>query len=126
MVSPCHDLYCNEKVDPCPAANAVQRPKTAYSLLSRVLLEGFWGDWETAIMKWTTRKRRHDLRMQFQSEWHRWFAWRPVVVVTEEGGSEYWVWMETVERKWGSGKYTGRRKWRYRPAQSSRDRRLRG
>jgi hypothetical protein len=71
-------------------------------------------------MKWPTRRRRHDLRAQSQSEWHRWLAWRPVVVMIEEG-SEYWVWLEIVERKWGTSRYTGMRKWRYRPAGSSRD-----
>ena len=72
-------------------------------------------------MKWPTRRRRHALREHSRSEWHRWFAWRPVVVVTEDG-SENWVWLEIVERKWGASKYTGQRKWRYRPAESARDR----
>ncbi len=70
-------------------------------------------------MKWTTRRRKHNLRAQSLSSWHRWFAWRPVVVVGEE--AEHWVWLETIERKWGASKYSGQRKWRYRPAGSSTD-----
>jgi hypothetical protein len=44
MVSSSHNLYCNEKDNPCPGAYAsLRRLKTAYSLLSCVLLEGFEG-----------------------------------------------------------------------------------
>ena len=32
-------------------------------------------------------------RYQPATEWHRWFAWYPVVI---EG---QWVWLETVERR---------------------------
>ncbi len=56
--------------------------------------------------------------MQSHSEWHRWFAWHPVVIAIE-GRSEYWVWLEIVERKWGRSRYSGKGKWRYRPAGSS-------
>ncbi len=74
-------------------------------------------------MKWATRRHRDDLREQSRSDWHRWFAWRPVVVNTGEGSQywEYWVWLEVVERKWGTSRYSGQQKWRYRPAESDRD-----
>jgi hypothetical protein len=42
-------------------------------------------------MKWKTKKR---------SEWHRWFAWYPVVTTTYNtlGGNKY-AWLCFVERK---------------------------
>lgn len=39
-------------------------------------------------MKVLTLAPERDLR-----EWHRWFAWRPVLV------DRTWVWLETVERR---------------------------
>ena len=46
-----------------------------------------------------------------KTQWHRWFAWRPVVVrrIGEAGGMPhitiFWTWWEHVERKliynWG-------------------------
>jgi hypothetical protein len=38
-------------------------------------------------MRW----RAHEFRDN--EDWHKWFAWRPVVV------DGRWVWLETVERK---------------------------
>ena len=32
-------------------------------------------------------------------DWHRWFAWYPVVIWDEEQEREFYVWLETVERK---------------------------
>lgn len=40
-------------------------------------------------------------------EWHRYFAWHPVI--TLEG---WFVWLETVERKWGDSLCGG--SWDYR------------
>lgn len=31
-------------------------------------------------------------------DWHRWFAWYPVVVWNEKKERDYYVWLETVER----------------------------
>jgi hypothetical protein len=31
-------------------------------------------------------------------EWHRWFAWRPVVI-GRNGNYREWVWWEWIERK---------------------------
>jgi hypothetical protein len=36
-----------------------------------------------------------------------------------DGGLEYWVWLERVERKWSHGKY-GKTHWRYRPVAAER------
>ena len=46
-------------------------------------------------------------------EWHRWFAWYPVPVVHK--GKLRFAWLRFVERKWGTARYSGRIKWRYRP-----------
>jgi hypothetical protein len=50
-------------------------------------------------MKWTTQKRwpRPPHRT-----WHRWFAWRPVVLsedLSEDQGMRCWVWLETIARR---------------------------
>jgi len=68
-------------------------------------------------MKWVTRRHASDQREAAQSEWHRWFAWYPVVIMIE--GGEYRVWLEYIERKLGAGRYTGKLKWRYRRVRSS-------
>ena len=50
-------------------------------------------------------------------EWNRWFAWYPVPFVID--GNLHYAWLQTVERKWGSSRYSGTIKWRYRlPTQS--------
>jgi hypothetical protein len=45
-------------------------------------------------------------------EWHRWFAWYPVPVVRK--GNLRYAWLRFVERKWGTSRYSGTMKWRYR------------
>ena len=46
-------------------------------------------------------------------EWNRWFAWYPVPLVID--GKKHYAWLQTVERKWGTSRYSGTIKWRYRP-----------
>jgi hypothetical protein len=50
--------------------------------------------------------------------WHRWFAWYPVPIAI--GGKLRYAWFQSVERKWGTSRYSGTIKWRYRPRNSSR------
>ena len=69
-------------------------------------------------MRWPTRQHVLSVRAESQSLWHRWFAWRPIVMKID-GGLEYWVWLERVERKWSHGKY-GKTHWRYRPVAAER------
>jgi hypothetical protein len=51
-------------------------------------------------------------------EWRRWFAWYPVAVVRK--GKLRYAWLQSIERKWGTSKYSGTIKWRYRLPKSSR------
>ena len=51
-------------------------------------------------------------------EWHRWFAWYPVPVVRK--GKLRYAWLRFVERKWGTSRYSGTMKWRYRLPTRSR------
>ena len=53
-------------------------------------------------------------------EWHRWFAWHPAPIVID--GRLHYAWLQSVERKWGSSRYSGTIKWRYRLRTSSRSR----
>jgi len=53
-------------------------------------------------------------------EWNYWFAWYPVPVVLR--GKLRYAWLRFVERKWGSSRYSGRIKWRYRLRTRSRSR----
>jgi hypothetical protein len=53
-------------------------------------------------------------------EWNRWFAWYPVPLVID--GKLHHAWLQTVERKWGTGRYSGTIKWRYRLPARSRSR----
>jgi hypothetical protein len=46
------------------------------------------------------------------SEWHRWFAWYPVVISIQ--GIRIRVWLRHIQRKLGTSRLTGERKWRYR------------
>ena len=62
---------------------------------------------------------QRDLRVQ-QLEWNRWFAWYPVPIVID--GKLHHAWLQTVERKWGTSRYSGTIKWRYRLPASSRSR----
>jgi hypothetical protein len=50
-------------------------------------------------------------------EWHRWFAWYPVPVID---GKRRYAWFQSVERKWGTSRYSGIIKWRYRFPRRSR------
>lgn len=36
-------------------------------------------------------------------EWHKWFAWYPVLVEDEDTGARMWIWLETVERIYRDG-----------------------
>ena len=45
-------------------------------------------------------------------EWSRWFAWYPVPIVID--GKLHYAWLQSVERKWGTSRYRGTIKWRYR------------
>jgi hypothetical protein len=49
-----------------------------------------------------------------QSEWHRWFAWHPVIIWVE--GKPARVWLRYLQRRLGTSRITGEPKWRYRPA----------
>ncbi len=51
-------------------------------------------------------------------EWHRWFAWYPVPVMRK--GKLRYAWLRFVERKWGTSRYSGTFKWRYRLPTRSR------
>ena len=58
-------------------------------------------------MKWLGQRDRPQ-RPTSLLEWHRWFAWYP--------------WLQNVERKWGTSRYSGTIKWRYRLPTRSRGR----
>ena len=72
-------------------------------------------------MKWATRSHRRQMRYNKRqwtnSNWHRWFAWYPVLIAIE-GTPDYWVWFEYIERKWKRAAYSGEGSWRYRRAGS--------
>lgn len=64
-------------------------------------------------MKWVTGytiERKNELKQQ----WHRWFAWYPVVVGETVLGRKIKIWLEYVERM-GSISYDwdGNNYWRY-------------
>ena len=63
---------------------------------------------------------QRDMRVQQALEWNRWFAWYPVPIVID--GKLHYAWLQTVERKWGTSRYSGTIKWRYRLPASSRSR----
>jgi hypothetical protein len=52
------------------------------------------------------------VRAAAPSEWDRWFAWYPVVIWIERVPTR--AWLRYVERKLGTSRLTGERKWRYR------------
>jgi hypothetical protein len=64
----------------------------------------------------------HSLNIAWKSvlEWHRWFAWYPVPVVIKR--KLRYAWLRFVERKWGTSRYSGTMKWRYRLRTRSRSR----
>lgn len=43
--------------------------------------------------------KNHYSRLQEKRKWHRWFAWRPVVLGTFMYPSEYSVWLQWIERR---------------------------
>ena len=45
-------------------------------------------------------------RVQDELEWHRWFAWYPVVVARDNERA-YWAWLQFVERKTRQSRSTG-------------------
>src|SRR5262249_24112060 len=47
---------------------------------------------------------------QSEGNWDRWFAWYPVKVARRD--SVKWIWLEFVERKWGTRMYGNERKQR--------------
>lgn len=46
-------------------------------------------------MRWTyvDSKAKYFEKLDKKKQWHKWFAWHPVVVNRE------WVWLETISRK---------------------------
>jgi hypothetical protein len=54
------------------------------------------------------------VRATAHSEWHRWFAWYPVIVWID--GKRRRVWLRYVERHWGTSRLTGERKWALSPS----------
>jgi len=80
-------------------------------------------------MRWATRQHaqsirdeRRSIRDERRSTWHRWFAWRPVVMKNVDA-CDQWVWLEYVERKRSHGPYGLGQFWRYRPVGARRGRR---
>jgi len=57
------------------------------------------------------------MRVLDELEWHRWFAWYPVVVA-RDGGLADWAWLEFIERKTGWSRSTGEWIRRYRQVQA--------
>jgi predicted metal-binding membrane protein len=57
-------------------------------------------------MKWPPRKnvRLSEMSPHSEGEWHRWFAWYPVPVVSGRD-SVHWVWLEFMEWKWRTSRY---------------------
>ena len=65
--------------------------------------------------KYRTKAERWDDKVSGQCKWHKWFAWYPVRLDKQQGGTEM-VWLETVGRKkalgdymteWGRKEYVG-------------------
>jgi hypothetical protein len=54
-------------------------------------------------LRWSF-ETRHILE---ELEWHRWFAWYPVVVA-RDSGLACWAWLEFVERKTSWNRSTGK------------------
>jgi hypothetical protein len=63
------------------------------------------------------------MRVPDEFEWHRWFAWYPVVVA-RDSGLAYWAWLEFVERRTGRSRSTGEWILGYRPVHCTRPMRL--
>ena len=40
-------------------------------------------------------------------------------MIAIEGKTDYWAWLEHIERKWKTGAYTGEGQWRYRRTEPS-------
>jgi hypothetical protein len=54
-------------------------------------------------------------RVLDELEWHRWFAWYPVIVA-RDNELAYWAWLQSVERKTHWSRSTGEWIVRYRSA----------
>jgi hypothetical protein len=67
---------------------------------------------------WTVQLMNEKLSLSPLLEWHRWFAWYPVPVMRK--GRLRYAWLRFVERKWGTARYSGTMKWRYRLLTRSR------
>jgi hypothetical protein len=65
-----------------------------------------------ADMKLLTQSNRRVHRPASLLEWNGWFAWYPVPVMRK--GKLRYAWLQSVERKWGTSRYSGSIKWRYR------------
>ena len=68
---------------------------------------------------------QREFRMQRPAsllEWNRWFAWYPVPLVID--GKLHHAWLQSVERRWGTSRYSGTIKWRYRLCKRSRSRQI--
>lgn len=64
-------------------------------------------------MRWIPRKIKH-------LKWHRWFAWRPVTLISEKFDSvevpQQRAWLEIVERRLNVPRSSFEKKWTYRVA----------
>ena len=63
-------------------------------------------------MKFLAQRHTRVQRPASLLEWNRWFAWYPVPLVID--GKLQHAWLRTIERKWGTSRYSGTIKWRYR------------
>ena len=43
----------------------------------------------------------------WRRHWHRWFAWRPVLVFSSRLGTRRLLWLEYLERRWTEGITSG-------------------
>jgi hypothetical protein len=71
-------------------------------------------------MKLAAQRKSRMQRPASLLEWNRWFAWHPIPLVID--GKLHYAWLQTVERKWGTSRYRGVIKWRYRLPARSRSR----
>jgi hypothetical protein len=95
--------------------NCIYVRVASHNLQVRLLLR------RTQTMKLLVQRHTRVKRPASLLEWNRWFAWYPVPIVTD--GKLHYAWLHTVERKWGTSRYSGTIKWRYRlPGSRSRKR----
>jgi len=48
-----------------------------------------------------------------RKQWHKWFAWRPVKVVSEDFKYHTWCWMTIMQRRMVSDLYDFHEEWEY-------------